>query len=82
VLLPFLPGWWLAFGAVDVGVFVSVYGFFHGIVGMSVVGVVLPVLVVLRTVILIQVVATATRKRRVVASTPEPSTADAVLTVA
>jgi uncharacterized membrane protein len=82
VLLPFLARWWIAFCAVDVGVFVSVYGFFHGFVPMTVVGAVLPVLVLLRTVILIRVIAGATAKRRAVAATPAPSMADAVLTAA
>ena len=79
VLLPFLPRWWLAFCAVDIGVFVTVYGFFHGFVPMTEVGAILPVLVLLRTVILLRVIAGATRRRPVVAGKPPPSMADAVL---
>ena len=82
VLLPFRPRWWLVFCAVDVGIFVTVYGFFHGIVGITVVDAVLPVLVLFRTVILIRVLAAATRKRPVVTAIRPSSMTDAVLTTA
>ena len=52
------------FCAVDFAVFVTVYGYFHGLHPRTVVTIVLPFLVVARTVILVSVVRAATRPGR------------------
>ena len=82
VLLALPRRLWLAFCAVDVAVFATVYGYFHGIDSSREVGLVLPVLVLARTVILLCVIRRATRDRAVVEPAPERSTTDAVLTAA
>ncbi len=82
VLLPLSRRMWLAFCAADLGVFVTVYGFFHGFGSMQEVGVVLPLLVLARTVILVCVILSASHERVVLRETPEARTTDAVLSVA
>ena len=61
VLLPLSRRIWIAFCAVDLLVFATVYGWFHGITSTAVLRVVLPVLVVLRAIILVRVVVVAMR---------------------
>jgi uncharacterized membrane protein len=71
VMLPLSRRLWVAFCAVDLAVFATVYGYFGGIDSVGFVRIVLPVLVVTRTVVLLSLVATATR-RPTVSSTPSP----------
>jgi uncharacterized membrane protein len=84
VLLPLPRRIWLTFCAADIGVFVTVYGFFHGLDSMQEVGMVLPLLVLVRTLILVWVILSATHDHVVLHQTYEPSTtdADAVLSIA
>ena len=83
VLLPLPRRLWLAFCAADLGVFVTVYGFFHGFDSMQEVGVVLPLLVLARTVILgLRHPERDARTASVARQTSEPSPTDAVLSAA
>jgi uncharacterized membrane protein len=82
VLLPLSRRLWISFCAADLGVFVTVYGYFHGFGSSSEVRVVLPLLVLARTVILLGVIASATRRRVVARVAREPDNADALLTAA
>jgi Glycosyltransferase family 87 len=66
VMVPLGPRLWVAFCSVDVAVFVVVYGHFDGPVPLDVVRAVLPVLVVLRTAVLITFIARTTAR-------PEPA---------
>jgi uncharacterized membrane protein len=63
VLLPFSRRLWVAFCAVDLAVFVTVYGSFQGLVSSHDVSTVLPVLVAARAVVLVTVLVRATRVR-------------------
>jgi uncharacterized membrane protein len=69
VALPLGRRLWLGFCAVDLAVFAVVYGFFDGPLHLDVVRTVLPVLVVLRTAVLLTFVVRTTEPR---ASVPEP----------
>jgi uncharacterized membrane protein len=60
VLLPLSRRLWISFCAVDLAVFVTVYGVFHGIDSVELARTVLPVLVLARTVILLRVISTVT----------------------
>jgi hypothetical protein len=62
VLLPVPRRLWTAFWVVDLGVYLTVFGYFHGQVGRGVVDVVLPVLVAVRVVVLIGLVVVAARR--------------------
>lgn len=62
VLLPIGRRLWLSFAAVDLAVFVLVYGYFHGLASSEAVRVVLPVLVVARSVVLVGLLRQATRR--------------------
>jgi hypothetical protein len=62
VLLPLSGRLWVAFCAVDVAVFVTVYGHFQGLYSAQFVRTVLPVLVAIRTVVLLAVVYESTRR--------------------
>ena len=71
VMLPLSRRLWLTFCAVDLVVFAVVYGYFDGPVHLDVVRTLLPVLVVLRTVVLLTIVMRATEpKARVRVSVP------------
>lgn len=61
VLLPLSRRLWLSFCAVDLAVFVTVYGYFQGLNSVAFVRAVLPWLVLLRTIILFKVLLEATR---------------------
>lgn len=61
VMVPLSRRLWLAFCAVDLAVFAVVYGYFDGPLHIDVVRGVLPALVVLRTAVLLSVVARTTR---------------------
>jgi uncharacterized membrane protein len=61
VLLPFSRRLWVTFCVVDLAVFVTVYGHFHGIGSQQFVLTVLPILVAVRTVVLLCVVFESTR---------------------
>ncbi|MGZ4676476.1 MAG: glycosyltransferase 87 family protein [Acidimicrobiia bacterium] len=52
VLVPLSRRLWVSFCVVDLAVYLTVFGYFHGFVARGVVGDVLPVLVVLRTIVL------------------------------
>jgi uncharacterized membrane protein len=65
VMLPLSRRLWLTFCAIDLAVFAVVYGYFDGPVHLDAVRTVLPVLVVLRTAVLLTVVARATAPRAV-----------------
>jgi uncharacterized membrane protein len=82
VLLPLSRRMWLAFCATDLTVFVTVYGYFHGFASISEVRVVLPVVVLARTVILLCLISRAMQPRVVARETYESSTADVLLSVA
>jgi uncharacterized membrane protein len=71
VLLPLSRRLCVAFCAVDLAVFVTVYGSFHGLVSAHDVSTVLPVLVAARAVVLVTVLVRATRLRP--AARPVPS---------
>jgi uncharacterized membrane protein len=60
VMLPLSRRLWVTFCAVDLAVFVTVYGYFHHLHSIGVVHAVLPVLVLVRTVVLLVFVARAT----------------------
>ncbi len=70
VLLPLRRRLWLAFCAVDVGVFLLVYGSFHGVTTKGLAETLLPFLVLARTVILVRMVAAATRRAAAPAAQP------------
>ena len=61
VLLPFSRRLWIAFCAVDLAVFLTVYGYFHGVDSLAFARAVLPWLVVARTIILVRMLFIATR---------------------
>jgi hypothetical protein len=61
VMVPLSRRLWLTFCAVDLAVFVTVYGYFHQLHGVAVVHAVLPVLVAIRTVTLVAVIARSTQ---------------------
>ncbi len=61
VLLPFSRRLWIAFCAVDLAVFLTVYGYFHGVNSFAFARAVLPWLVLARTIILVRMIFTATR---------------------
>jgi uncharacterized membrane protein len=63
VMVPFSRRLWLTFCAVDLAVFVTVYGHFHGLLGANAVRAVLPVFVAIRTVTLLAVISRSTRTR-------------------
>jgi len=56
VMLPLGRRLWLSFCAVDLAVFAVVYGYFDGPLHLDVVRTLLPVLVVLRTAVLLTIV--------------------------
>ena len=60
VMLPLSRRLWVSFCAVDAAVFVTVYGFFAGIDSMSFVRTVLPLLVLVRTGVLLTLIRRAT----------------------
>ena len=62
VLLPIRRRIWLAFCAVDLAVYVFVFGYFHGLTSLTQVHAVLPFLVFGRAAILIGFIARATRR--------------------
>ena len=62
VLLPIRRRIWLAFCAVDLAVYVFVFGYFHGLTSLAQVHAVLPFLVFGRAAILIGVIVGATRR--------------------
>jgi uncharacterized membrane protein len=82
VLLPLSRRMWLAFCATDLAVFVTVYGYFHGFGSISEVRVVLPVLVLARTVILLRFISRAMQPRVVAHQTYEPTSTDVLLSAA
>ena len=59
VMVPLSRRLWITFCAVDLAVFVTVYGYFGGIDSGSFVRAVLPVLVAVRVVVLLALIATA-----------------------
>jgi uncharacterized membrane protein len=59
VMVPLGRRLWIAFCAVDLAVFATVYGYFGGLDSAGFVRVVLPVLVLIRTVVLLTVIARA-----------------------
>lgn len=61
VLLPISRRLWVSFCAVDLAVFLTVYGYFHGVDSAAFVHTVLPWLVLARTLILLRVLFTVTR---------------------
>ena len=61
VILPLSRRLWLAFCAMSVGVFLTVYGYFHGFVSSGSVHAVLPVLVAARVAVLVFLVLAAWR---------------------
>ncbi len=61
VMVPFSRRLWLAFCAVDLAVFITVYGYFHGLTSAAVVATVLPGFVVIRTATLIAMIVRSTR---------------------
>ena len=65
VMVPVSRRVWTAFWLVDLMVFATVYGYFHGQVGRAVVVAALPVLVLVRAAVLLRLVAVAARGRRV-----------------
>jgi uncharacterized membrane protein len=82
VLLPLSRRMWVAFCATDLTVFITVYGYFHGFGSISEVRVVLPVVVLARTVILLRLMSRAMRQRVVARQTYELTSADALLSAA
>jgi uncharacterized membrane protein len=75
VALPMSRRLWLTFCAVDLAVFAVVYGYFDGPVHLDVVRTVLPVLVVLRTAVLLTFVVRATEPRAPAPVPPVPALA-------
>jgi uncharacterized membrane protein len=63
VMVPLSRRLWVAFCLVDLAVFAAVYGYFVGPLSIDVVRSALPVLVILRTVVLVTIVARATEPR-------------------
>jgi hypothetical protein len=63
VLLPIERRLWVSFCAVDLAIFVNVYGRIHGLQSHGLAIAVMPFLVVTRAVILVQLAATALRQR-------------------
>jgi uncharacterized membrane protein len=63
VMLPLSRRLWLAFCAVDLGIYGMVYGYFHGVNTLSLVEAVLPFLVLARVVILLRMITVATEPR-------------------
>ncbi len=63
VLLPLSRRLWLAFCAVDVGIYVVVYGHFHGVTTLGFVETVLPFLVLARVAILVRMITAASATR-------------------
>ncbi len=61
VLLPLRRRLWIACCAIDVGVYVVVYGYLHGVTTKALAETLLPFLVLARTVVLLRVVTLATR---------------------
>jgi hypothetical protein len=61
VMVPFSRRLWLTFCAVDLAVFVTVYGYFHQLASATAVHALLPVLVAIRTATLLVVIARSTR---------------------
>ena len=76
VVLPLSRRLWLAFCAMSVGVFVTVYGYFHGFVSSGTVHAVLPVLVVTRTAALLVIVLAALRAPEVPVVQHTPASVD------
>ena len=64
VMVPFSRRLWLTFCAVDLAIFVTVYGYFHQLHGAALVRTLLPALVAVRTVTLLVVIGQATRTAR------------------
>lgn len=64
VLLPLGRRLWLAFCAVDLAVYLTVYGYFHGAGTAAFAGTLLPFLVLARTLILLRTTLVATRPPR------------------
>lgn len=62
VLLPVRRRLWTAFWAVDLGVYLTVFGYFHGQVGRDFVDLALPMLVAVRVIVLLGLVVVATRR--------------------
>lgn len=60
VMVPLSRRLWLTFCAVDLAIFVTVYGYFHQLHGIGVVHALLPVLVAVRTVTLLVVIRRST----------------------
>ena len=60
VVLPLIRRLWLSFCAVDAAVFVTVYGYFAGIDSIGFVRTVLPLLVLVRTGVLLTLIRRAT----------------------
>jgi hypothetical protein len=63
VLVPLRSRLWVMFCAVDMGVFVVVYGYFNGLGSRSVVELLLPMLVLVRTVVLLAIIRDSTNRR-------------------
>jgi hypothetical protein len=63
VLLPLSSRLWATFCGIDLAVFITVYGHFHGLDSLQFVRIALPVLVAVRTVVLLILVFTSTRPR-------------------
>ncbi len=64
VLLPISRRLWLSFCAIDLGIFIAVYGHFHGLDSWLAVRVLLPVLVFARAAVLVRLLVIATRTQR------------------
>jgi uncharacterized membrane protein len=78
VMVPLSRRLWLSFCAVDLAIFVVVYGYFHGLHGAAVVHVLLPVFVAVRTVVLLVVIA---RSIAPPTSVPSPTSASPTIAV-
>ena len=61
VMVPFSRRLWLTFCAVDLAVFITVYGYFHRLESATAVHTLLPVLVAIRTATLVVIIARSTR---------------------
>ena len=61
VMVPFSRRMWLTFCAVDLAVFITVYGYFHHLHSATVVQTLLPVFVAIRTATLVAMIARSTR---------------------
>ncbi len=73
VLLPLSRRLWISFCAVDLAVFLTVYGSFHGVDSAGFAHTVLPVLVLARTLILLRVIATVTHPAPAALRSPRPT---------